>query len=303
MKRKVISIILISFFSIILWVFTSLSGEYSPYVRFPIRIINNDEDNAVSNTSADEVVLKLKGQGWQLAQLTFGRNPEFIINSTDKRGRKTVQLRNFLELNNWLTSSIQVIEILPESIDYAIERKVSKKVKIEPNINLDFKPGYGIVGEINVLSDTLEVTGPKSVIDKIDVVYTKQNDFSGLDRKFSENIELEPINDAEFSFTETIVQLDVQKIVDKTFENIAVETRRVPSTRRLQLFPDRINVVLRGGINVLGMLESSDLKAYVFYRDALRDTMGSIEPHIEIPPQTIFIDNKPRRLEYIIKQY
>ena len=141
MKRKVISIVLISFFSITLWVFTSLSGDYFATVHFPVKITNTDINNAVSNASTDEVVLRLKGQGWQLAQITFGRNPEFIINSAGRRGRKTAQLRNFLESNNWLSSSIQVIEILPESIEYVIERKISKKVKIEPNINLNFKPG------------------------------------------------------------------------------------------------------------------------------------------------------------------
>jgi len=303
MKRKVISIVSISLFSIILWVFISLSGEFFATLHFPVRMINISDEHAVSNTSVDKVSLSLKGQGWQLAQLTFARNPEFLINTSGETGKQAVTLRNLLDHNNWLSSSIQVIEIEPEQIEFNIEKKIFKRVRVVPDINLEFKPGYGLVSEITVIKDSVNIWGPKSLVEQIYFVTTKQKDLVNIDRKISSQLELKEISDVEFDETECVVQLDVQKIVDKTFDNVPVETRRLPSTRRLQLFPDKISVVLRGGINILGMLNESDIKAYVFYQDALRDTMGSIIPRIEIPQQTTFIDNKPKRLEYIIKQY
>ena len=69
------------------------------------------------------------------------------------------------------------------------------------------------------------------------------------------------------------------------------------------IFPVKIDVVLRGGINLLGKLNSSDIKAYVDFSQALNDTLGGIEPYFEIPPFTTIIDKKPGKLEYIIKQF
>ncbi|OGU54770.1 MAG: hypothetical protein A2V66_08385 [Ignavibacteria bacterium RBG_13_36_8] len=303
MKRTIISIIFISIFSITIWTFISLSGEYFATIKFPIKVTNIPSNYAISNCSTKEVTLSLKAQGWQLAQLSFGINPDFMVPNTRKFGRHNVMLRNVLDVNDWLSSSIQVIEILPNRIEFDIENRVAKKVRVVPSMNLSFKPGYGLVSEAIISTDSVEVSGPVSVIDKIENVKTKFKKFENLDRKFSTNLEIEEVDNVEFSTTETVIQFDIQKIVDKTFAEISVETKNVPRTRELQLFPDKISVVLRGGINILGKLQQDKIKAYVFYRDALLDTAGSIVPRVEVPNKTLLIDTKPQRLEYIIKQF
>lgn len=303
MKSKVITISLISILSILLWVFISLSGEFFTTLHFPVKVINVADNTSVANISTTEVILSLKAQGWQLAKMTFGLTPDFLVSANEKLGTQTITLRNVIEINPWISSHIQVLELHPERVQFTVEKNLTKKVKIAPDIDLVFKPGYGLVSEIIVSDDSVVITGPESKVEQINFVTTKKQILSGLDRKTSVRLKLKEIQNVDFDITECSVQLDIQKIVDKSFDDIYVETRSVPGRRRLQLFPDKISVVLRGGINILGKLDNTSLKAYVLYRDALNDTLGSIEPKIEIPEQTTFIDCKPRRLEYIIKQY
>ena len=99
------------------------------------------------------------------------------------------------------------------------------------------------------------------------------------------------------------VSFDVQKIVDKSFENLIIETRNIPSRYELIVAPTKLSLILRGGIGQLSKLKNDDLKVYVNFEQAITDTSGAIEPKIEIPEFTSIIDIKPSRLDYIIKKY
>lgn len=286
-----------------MWVFVSLSEEYFATLKFPVKIAGIAENKSLSSQSVDEVQLNLKGQGWQLAQLTFGLSPDFIINSKNNLGEQTVPLRNEIESNSWLSSSIQVLSINPEKIIFNIENITQKKVKIEPDIDLEFKPNYGLVSDITVSPDSVIIRGPESLITKIGKVFTEKKEFKDSDRNVLESISLEKINFVEMSQEQTAIKFDVQKIVDKTFENILVEILGVPASRQLVLYPAKVDIVLRGGINLLGKLNSSDIRAYVYFSQAISDTSGGIVPYFEIPAFTAIIDKIPNKLEYIIKQF
>lgn len=303
MKSKIISIVFITFFSIILWVFVSFSGDYFTTLKFPVKVTGIPNNMSLADQSAHEVTLNLKGQGWQLAQLTLGRNPDFIVKANSVSGEQTVSLRNEIDANPWLSSSLQVLEIEPDRLEFDVEEVSSKRVKIEPQIDMSFKSNYGLVSGVILNPDSVTINGPESVISKIEKVYTEKKDFQATDKTVNESIALESIDFVSMSIEQTNIEFDVQKIVDKTFENILVDMRNIPPSRELLIFPAKINVVLRGGINILGKLNSDDIKAYVSYNQALHDTLGAIVPVVEVPEYTNVIDLKPRKLEYIIKQF
>ena len=242
MKSKIPTITLIVAFSILLWIFVSFSGEFSISLNLPIQIINVPENNSVSSISSDEIAISLKGQGWQLAQHTLGRDPKFYIPSPSEPGEKEIPVRNALGSNSWLATTLQLAEINPEKI----------KIKIEPT---------------------------KSVLKILTPRYTSSD------------------------ITECQVNFDVQKIVDKTFDDLVVETRSIPSRYELIVAPTKISVILRGGINMLSKIKNEDIKSYVKFEQAINDTTGAIEPIIEIPEFTSLIDIKPDRLDYIIKKF
>jgi YbbR domain-containing protein len=303
MKKKLITISFISLFSVILWVFVSFSGEFSINLKLPIEIINIPDGYAMSSLSAKEVSLSLKGQGWQLAQHTLGRNPKFLAASTGKPGIHSITTRNSLDNNEWLSSSLQIAEINPEKIDIEIESIVTKKVPINPIMTISYKPGYGLVSPIETNPDSIIVTGPKSLIGQINYVTTKNINFESVEKNVNSKIEFVPIEFIKLNRYDCNVVFQVQKIVDKTFDNLHVEARNVPGYYDLVLSPSRIKVVLRGGLNILSKIKEEDIQPYVMFRQALSDTLGAIEPFIDIPEFTTIIDKKPRRLDYIIKKY
>lgn len=306
MKYKLITVISILIFSTLLWIFVSFSDEYSTTIKVPVRITNIPEGYSTIELSDNSVSLNVKGQGWQLAQLTFGIQEYLDIpftKTTAATNDHIVSVRNALEQNSWVTSSIQVNLIEPEQLSYSIERINYKVVPIVPKVSLSYKTGYDLVSEIIIDPDTVQISGPKSVIDETKLIETEHLVLEALDRAKQIDIALAKNDNLNYSFERTQLSFDVQKIVDKTFENIEVERRGVPPARDLLLFPEKVKVILRGGINILGQMDNSKIKLYINFRQALEDTLGSIVPKIEIPEFTTLIDIRPKRLDYIIKQF
>jgi len=303
MKRKIITNSLIFGFSILLWVFVSFSGEFSITLNLPVAITGVPENTAISFISTKKVTLNVKGKGWQLAQNTFGRNQKFYIQSPQKVGNHKLAPLSALNVNNWLASSLQLTKIIPEEINVSLEKVKIKKVRINPNLDLGYKPDYDLVSKINVIPDSVYISGPKSLVDEIEFVNTVKEQYSNLEKKISTTLKLQEEEFISFNPNECKINFDVQKIVDKTFENIIVTTKNIPARYDVVLFPNTIKIVLRGGIAVLSKLKSSNIKAYVKFSQALNDTLGAVQPIIEIPNYTTIIDQKPSSIDYVIKKY
>lgn len=303
MKKKILTISLIAVFSIGLWVSVSFSEIYVTTIEVPVNFTDLPKNYSIGYSSIDNIYLQVKGRGWELAKLHLGSEKDFEVSVHRRAGRYKSELKNFIDANSWLTSSFQVLEIAPSQIEYSIERIGSKVVPLARNFKVDFKTGYGPTSKIKIDPEKVEITGPTNILQKIDTIKTEYREFNDL----ADNVRLElPIEVPEgisMDIHECTIEFEVQKIVDKTFESLLVETRNVPPNKELNLFPIKINVVLRGGINKLGRLTNDSIKAYVDYWKALKLSDKTLEPVIESPPFTSLIDIQPKKLEYIIKQY
>jgi YbbR domain-containing protein len=303
MKNIVLSISLIALFSIGMWISVALSEEYIITVRVPVEFVDLPEDYSVGFSSVDEVFLQIKGKGWELAKLNLARKPAFEIPVHKKIGHHKNNFSDFVEANTWLSSTFQIIDIAPYQVEYDIEKSGTKEVKISRNFKLEFRDGYGLVSKVRIEPETVTLSGSTNILKTIDSVKTDFREITDIneDKKF--NIPLEDIDGVTISKNECRVSFEVQKIVEKSFNDIIVETQDVPLAKELVLFPPKINVVLRGGINRLGLLTNDSIRVYVDFWSAMKENSGSIEPVIEIPKFTNIIDVEPKTLEFIIKQH
>ncbi len=303
MKRKILTISLIVSFSVLLWVFVSFSGEFSITVNLPTKVVNIPENLSVSSISAKEVSITLKGQGWQLAQHTLGRNPKFFLPSPESPGEEKIPTRNVIYINSWLSSTLQLAEIHPEIVTVVVEEKVLKIVEIIPVVSLTFKPGYGLVSKLSVEPDSVKIEGPKSIVAPMTSISTKGVGLTNLEKGETIKLQLENIDYVKPEISECKVTYDVQKIVDKTFTNLIVNTDNIPSRYELILSPAEVELTLRGGLNLLSKMKNSDINIFVDFDQAINDTNGFVEPQIYVPEFTSIVEVKPNHLEYIIKKY
>ena len=145
--------------------------------------------------------------------------------------------------------------------------------------------------------------GPLSYLKQKKEIKTESELLGILDSKITTEVGLENLNGFEYSTNIIDVTLDVQRIVDKQFEDVPVDVIDIPSGREVVLLPNKININLRGGIEILGKLRIQQFRAYVKYQTLVDDTTGSIVPEILLPENISLQFTKPDRLRYVIRSF
>lgn len=303
MKKNFHIVVISIVFSIILWVSISLSNDYFATFQIPLKLVNFPAGYTTGTNIPKKISVKVKGQGWKLISFYLGRESDYVIAAGKDSGKKFINLYNYTSDNRWLSTDVEVIDIKPDTLSFSLEKIVSKKVEIVSDLNLEFKQGYGLASPTRIYPESTIVYGPITSIKNIHAVPTERKIFNNIDSKIEARVPLANIQGFSYQDESVTVNLDVQKIVDKSFQNISVLVKDVPRDRDVLLLPNQIEVGLRGGVDVLAKISNDEIKAHVNYRDIVLDTLGSISPIINIPENTKIVTVKPERLRYIIKKF
>ena len=290
-------------FSIILWGSISLSDEYYATIKVTPKLINFPKGYTSGTELPDKISIRVKGKGWRLVSVNLSSDTEYLISVGSDSGRQMINVYNNLSNNRWIKSDLELIDITPDTISVLVEKIISKKVPVIAKLDINFREGFGLALPISQNIDSVVVSGPRSKIKNLKEIDTEELKLSGIDNKVSTELNLPKLNGFKYNTDKIEVNLDVQKIVEKQFDDIEVEVLDVPPDREVVLLPNKISCSVRGGIQVLGKLTSDQFKSFVFYNTVVKDTVGSITPTVEIPANTKFLYIKPDRLRYIIKTF
>lgn len=303
MKKKIPLLIISIAFSVIIWGTISLSEEYYANVNVPLRVVGFPNGFSIGSEIPENITIKLRGIGWKLFAVNIGKDVAYNISVKGDSGFIQIKLMDHLTDNRWMLSELDIIDIVPNSLSFSIERRVKKKLPIVADLNLDYKVGYGLAKQVVLEPDSIVLDGPQSVVNSLTEIKTKEIKLSSLDKLIIKNIGFIYLPGTSYGTKFVTVSLDVQRIVDKQFDDIDVEVLDVPPDRDVILLPNKISCNVRGGIEILGKLEKDQFRAFVFYRDVVLDTLGNVIPHIELPVNTTLKYIKPERLRYIIKKF
>ena len=167
MKKNLHIVIIALLFSSILWISITLSEEYYSTYKIPIRIINTPAGYTLGSDLPEVLSVKVKGIGWRLTGISIGSDTYFNISARNDSGRITANVYANLVENPWLSSDITVIDIMPDTVSFFVEQAISKKLPVVAETDLSFKSGFGLASKIKVSPDSIVVTGPISLIKKI----------------------------------------------------------------------------------------------------------------------------------------
>lgn len=303
MRKKIYLFAAAIIFSLTLWGFISLSESYYTEVKLKLALVDFPEGYTTGSNIPDNILFKVKGQGWKLLSLNIGPEDEFKLTVNGDSGKKHFSIADNLVNNRWILSDMEIIDINPDTIECEIEKIVTKKIPVIPQLDLNYKPGYGLATDVLFSPDSIFVSGPATMMKKLRQISTNRVEMSSLDNKVQKIVTLPSMRGFEYS-TETIfITLDIQRIIDREISNIEVEVIDTPPDKEVLLFPNKISCSIRGGIEILGKLSEDKFRSYVFYQDVLSDTLGSLLPYIESPHNTTVLFIKPERLRYVIKSF
>ncbi len=303
MKKNWLHISIIVLFSIVVWTIVTLSDNFYTNIYLPVRIKIKNPDYSLSYVSDKFVIVGVQGEGWVLSSYYWGANRYFDITLKSKKKEVDISTRDLIKQNHIFTSNVNIVSINPEILKVEIDKKLIKEVFVKPKYNLKLRNSYGLIGKPKVEPAKIKLEGAYSIVKDIDTVTTENIVISnGIDS-------LIYYPDLKFpKFTTSPTQnvkviFDIQKIVDKEIDEIPIKI--VGAGRRnskLLVFPNKLNVVIRGGIRVVGRMGVDDITAYVLFKDALVDTTASLKPRINLPRNVKLVTFTPEKIDYIIKK-
>ncbi len=303
MKKNWFHISIIVLFSIVVWTIVTLSDNFYTNVYLPVRVKVQNHDYTLSYVSDKFVIVGVQGEGWVLSSYYWGANRYFDVTLKGKKKETQIVTRDVLKKNHIFASNVNIVSVSPEILKIDIDKKITKEVIVKPKFNLNLKGDYGLIETPKVTPLKVELSGPASIIRNIDTVYTEKISPAKADDSLSVTA---PLTLPEFTFSKTrdvIVTFNIQKVVDKRIDNVPIKV--IGSERnnsKLLIFPDKLSVVVRGGIKIVGRLNPDDVSAYVLFKDALEDTTASLAPHLVLPQNVKLVTFTPEKIDYIIKK-
>jgi len=303
MKKKLPLIIASFLFAVIIWISVVLGNSFIYKIEVPLKIFISDKDIAVKSDLPSAIILNLNAQGWRLLSILLSKDVTFRSVLPVKESSYKLQLAGSTSDNPWLNSEVKVVDISPAFVQIELDKKISKKVKVNPLATVDFRKGFGLARQLNVFPDSVTVMGARTLLRSINEVNTKELFVEDASSPFIEQIEIEHSPGIEVSPSRVKIFGDVQKIVDREIQNIPIKIINNPLNKTILLVPDKISLSVRGGINFLGRISGNDFQVLLDYNDIIADTLGSITPTVMPPKYVHLLYLAPERIKYIIKKY
>jgi YbbR domain-containing protein len=305
MFRLKYHIIIAAFFlSVILWISLNFNQIYEIDKTIPIKI-NINKPYAVSGNIPLNLEVKIRGLGWNLFRISTAVNIDFNY-TINARKKETIVIltKDYLEKNLSLSQNLQILYVYPETLFVKVEDYEEKYVKILPNLNLDIKEGYQLVGEPLIEPDSIKIGGAVDLLKSISTLNTKPVYYSNINSNIAGTVTVSDSlsNLLWFSQTEFKLKLNIEPTAEKEFDKILIQITNIPADKEVLLIPQFVAVQLKGGVNQLAAIDAAEILAKIDYNDIIADTTGSLIPKFQIPKSCVITSVKPESIQYVIKK-
>lgn len=303
MKKELFIFILFTLIAFLFWGAIALSDEYTLNVSIPIRINLTEANLAVENSVPEFLDIKIRGSGWSILKIKYLQKPIFDLKIDNPREDFNIQLTNLTGDLLSLPKDVKILSIRPERIRLVFDLAVEKKVKIYPRLNVSVKEGYEIVSLIKVEPEEIVIKGTKTVLAEIDSLPTEEVWCKDVSESRMINTQLADTlrNLIYFENIPVRISFDVQQIADRDFEKIPVHLINLPVDNEVNIFPSFVDLKLRGGINILGLLNTDSIYVFVDY-NKYKGIDDEIVPEFKLPYGVRVIEYFPKQFKLIVRK-
>jgi hypothetical protein len=312
-KRLVIFIIFI-FIATIIWLLWTLEKEYTTVISNPVEFTGLPQDWVLANKLPEKIQLEVTGSGFAILRHNWDINKSPLrINfknlyrePTEKLVGKTISLSLNpgpvrTRMSNQL-SPLRVNSVIPDSISFVFAEMTSKKVPVNADVKVEMEKQYMLKGDVKVIPDSIEITGPSTILDTIGFVQTTPLDLKKINGNVTRSLAIKNIhNKVSLSKKRVQVEIPVEQYTEKSIE-IPLTGINVPDSLHLKLFPAEATVTFRVVVSEFRNIQPENFLLTVDYSQI--PASGQSKLTIKISDHPSFIGNikvNPETVSYILE--
>ncbi|NER11070.1 YbbR-like protein [Muriicola jejuensis] len=306
-KRKIKVFAILLTCSFMAWLISQLSETYTDQVTFKLNYVRVPDTLLLMGASQDDVSLAVRGSGWQFLGSRFSSGTLNINLSkvTYNRGRFFLGEQNYREqLSSALPDAMSVVRWNTDTLFFEFSRLVSKKVPVIPEIELNLAQDYLLERDLEIMPDSVLITGPEKELDTLMAVRTEAVELNEVSESFSRTLRLirpASLTQTRYNAAEVVVKAEVFRFSEKILE-IPVEVINLPEGTQIRTFPNTVEVLCKARLETLKSITSSEFRAEADLGEA-QDASPFLPVRLVQQPENVpSIQLLQRQVEYILKR-
>lgn len=276
-REKIIAFSIAFFLSVCLWFIVNLSREFNVTIQVPIQVSSVSEDEVISSDVPESAAVNISGEGWNIISV-YNNPPTVLVTTQGQQINLTDQIRN--QINAF--SDLDIIQVQPAQISVQTEQKVTKRVPIVSNVQLNMRGQFGLLYDPEITPDSVTISGTASAVDAVNEWRTADIQIDDVDSDIQRNVGLaQPESRLSLDVETVNFQAQIAEFTEAEVR-VPIRTQNLPAGRAVTYNPSSITVLFDVPIDQYSDIENiRPFRAYVDYSVIEEDESGRIAPEIE----------------------
>ncbi|MDR1830838.1 MAG: YbbR-like domain-containing protein [Candidatus Fibromonas sp.] len=271
----------------LLWFGVVSREEVRTEMELPVRIVNLQDNMALVYPPPHSMSVQLEGKAISLIHLKINRSASLEI---DLKGMPLGQSKVASEQIRFISPSMPEVKMLRvrqiNSLNIELDTRIEAKVPVQPRLHIQAAPGFTLLGEPDIIPDSVFISGAMSTISKIKHIPTKEMSITNLKWSNSLPIQLDLSSlhsIVDIADTSLFVQIQIEPLEHKIFSGIPVRLIGNFDRNLYALSPAKAEVEISGGKELLSRVNPQDINLYIeFSRFSIENT-DELRPTVHIP--------------------
>ncbi|XWN37049.1 MAG: hypothetical protein ROO71_13940 [Balneola sp.] len=265
--------------AISLWFAVNLNGIFNISINMPLEIGDIPADLALTDNLPEYVEVSLSGTALPLINL-YNNPPTIPIDVDESEVNLFNQVRQ--QMNSY--QEVEVSKVEPILVSVNLEQKITKKIPIRLNWDIEFENRFGLISEPSMSPDSISVTGAVSQMNEINEwVIDDTLKITGVKDDIDKVISITNKNPLlSISLSELSLTANVSEFTEDEV-TVYIRTRNLPRGQNITYNPS--SIVIKYDVPLEQFSEIRDetpYLVYVPYRKIQEDETGFVTPDIEL---------------------
>jgi len=306
-NKKLKVFLLFLMLSFLFWMLIKLSKNYIADVNFDLVYIDEPKNKLLQNNSDNKITLTLNTVGFKLLRYSL-KSEKLNYSLTDLEKSKgteyfsiTKSKINFLQAQ--LPAETVVLKVKPDTLYFDLGVKKSKKVKIIPNVNFQFKPGFNLTKKYTINPEFVTISGPTKFVDSIEAVHSVLLELNDVAASFDVAVNLlNSLDVISLSIDKVTISGEVAKITEGSF-NLPFKVINLPRKQIISTYPKEVRVVYQVALKDYNKITENSFVIQCDYKETLDNNLEYLVPKIIEKPNILFdVKIVPNKIEYLVKK-
>ncbi len=284
------------------WIFNAFNKSHSSTIRFPLHFDFDNQRYVAVKPLPQQININVTASGWELFRKSMGvKLPELIISLDRPLEIKKIPASGVVPLVIDQLGSLQLNYITTDTLHIHLDEKVSKIFRLKADLsNLKLKEGFGFMGVVEVIPDTVVIDGPRSIIKSLPDTISLPILAKGISKSFSDEVEIPLFDSESINRNPPVVAVKIEVGPMETMET-TLKLKVIHQLRKGKAFADSVKAFIQIPVNQKEDFISrrADISALIDLKEASQKSQQLFPKIIGLPvyARVISIDSMSYKID------